>query len=552
MSSSTQKALMLCAFNLLVAQTAIAEEVPTVKREFPQSSVSQTAFQQESSEPTFSALTSPPEVTLPEFLTQPAPMAQVTSVSELSDVQPGDWAFQSLKSIVERYGVVSGYPDRTFRGNRAMSRYEFAAGLNSAMNRVDEVLKTLPEQYATQQDLEVLKKLQAEFAKELAIVNSQIDTLDSERRLSNSFSATTKLTGEVVFAVTSVADAEKPDGSDDRTDSNLTLGSRVRLNFDTSLFGKDRLRTRLQASNLSRIDQAAGTDMARLAYQGGSEGRLEVSRLEYRTSISKQATLYVAAVGGSLNDFANTFNPFLSGSAEGSVSRFGQRNPIYRIGGGSGIGLEYEFTDDIAFTVGYLGSDLNDPEQGFNKSSYSAIAQLSLELSSRFGIGLTYVRSFNSVSTASGSELANDPFDGDSDAVIADSFGIQAAIAPSKKLSFSAWAGFTRAKATDLDNNPSASIFNWAVTIALPDLLREGSLAGFVIGQPPKLTRNDFSQGGQALEDEDTSLHFEAFYRCRVNDFISITPGVILITNPEHNRDNNNIFIGTIRTTFSF
>lgn len=544
---------MLCAFNLLVAQAATAEEVPTVEKESPQSSVSvsKPVSPREASEPSFSAPISTPEVTLPEFSTQSAPMAQVTSVAELSDVQPTDWAFQALQSIVERYGVVSGYPDRTFRGNRAMSRYEFAAGLNRAMDRVDEVLKTLPEQYATQEDLEVLKKLQAEFAKELAIVKRQLDTLDSEQRSPTSFSTTTKLTGEVVFAATSVADAEKPDSSD-RTDSNLTLGSRIRLNFDTSLFGKDRLRTRLQASNISRTDQAAGTDMARLSYQGSSEGQLEVSRLEYRTPIGKNATLYVAAIGGSLNDFANTFNPFLSGSAEGSVSRFGQRNPIYRIGGGSGIGLEYEFTDRISFSVGYLGSDLNDPEQGFNKSSYSAIAQLSLELSNRFGIGLTYVRSFNSVNTATGSEIANDPFDGDSDAVIADSFGIQAAIAPSKNLSFSAWAGFTRARATDLDGNPSASIFNWAVTIALPDLFKEGSLAGFVIGQPPKLTRNDFFQGGQALEDEDTSLHFEAFYRYRVNDFISITPGIILIINPEHHRENDDIFVGTIRTTFSF
>jgi hypothetical protein len=48
---------------------------------------------------------------------------QVTSVSQLSDVQPTDWAFQALQSLVERYGCIAGYPDGTYRGNRAMTPY---------------------------------------------------------------------------------------------------------------------------------------------------------------------------------------------------------------------------------------------------------------------------------------------------------------------------------------------------------------------------------------------------------------------------------------------
>ena len=62
---------------------------------------------------------------------EPIQLAQVTSVSELSDVQPGDWAFTALQRLVEEYGCLEGYPDRTYRGNRALTRYEFAAGLNA-------------------------------------------------------------------------------------------------------------------------------------------------------------------------------------------------------------------------------------------------------------------------------------------------------------------------------------------------------------------------------------------------------------------------------------
>ncbi|WP_375471222.1 S-layer homology domain-containing protein, partial [uncultured Nostoc sp.] len=53
-------------------------------------------------------------------------IAQVNSVSQLSDVKTTDWAFQSLQSVVERYGCIVGYPDSTYKGNRALSRYEFA------------------------------------------------------------------------------------------------------------------------------------------------------------------------------------------------------------------------------------------------------------------------------------------------------------------------------------------------------------------------------------------------------------------------------------------
>ena len=40
------------------------------------------------------------------------PQAQVTSVSQLRDVSPTDWAYEALRSLVERYGCIVGYPDK--------------------------------------------------------------------------------------------------------------------------------------------------------------------------------------------------------------------------------------------------------------------------------------------------------------------------------------------------------------------------------------------------------------------------------------------------------
>ena len=68
---------------------------------------------------------------------------QVTSVTQFSDVYPTDWAYQALANLVETYGCVAGYPNGTFRGNRAMTRYEAAALLNACLDRVTEVTDEL-------------------------------------------------------------------------------------------------------------------------------------------------------------------------------------------------------------------------------------------------------------------------------------------------------------------------------------------------------------------------------------------------------------------------
>ena len=65
---------------------------------------------------------------------------------------------------------------------------------------------------------------------------------------------------------------------------------------------------------------------------------------------------------------------------------------------------------------------------------------------------------------------------------------------------------------------------------------------------PPKVTNNDVFE----RVDRDTSLHFELSYTYPLNDRIFITPGFLVITNPEHNADNDTTWIGLMRTSFSF
>jgi hypothetical protein len=92
---------------------------------------------------------------------------QVTSITQFSDVRPTDWAYQALSNLVERYGCVAGYPDGTYRGGRAMTRYEAAALLNACLDRVTEVT-------------DELRALQEEFKAELIVLRGRVDGLEAK------------------------------------------------------------------------------------------------------------------------------------------------------------------------------------------------------------------------------------------------------------------------------------------------------------------------------------------------------------------------------------
>ena len=168
---------------------------------------------------------------------------------------------------------------------------------------------------------------------------------------------------------------------------------------------------------------------------------------------------------------------------------------------------------------------------------------------------------YNQLDTGTGSSLANfrsfteDNF-GTAVPLVSDSYGVQLTWQLSDRLILGGWGGYT--KATTLStlggqiDRGSLDIWNWAVTLAALDLLKEGITAGIVFGMEPKVTDSSVELPGIDDEDDDTSLHIEAFYEYPVSDNISITPGVIVITSPNFNDDNDTLLIGTIRTTFTF
>ena len=465
---------------------------------------------------------------LPQSVQQSATLTgQVTSVSELSDVNSSGWAFQALRSLVERYGCTDGYVDGTFRGNRTLTRYEFTATVNAC-------LSNWQEQQLSSVDLATSRRLQDEFVKELALLRGRVDSLEAHAAEleANSFSTTTKLTGQVIFALTDVSGDERavPAGSSsdysEKLDGNTILSDRVRLQFNTSFTGQDVLGLEIEAGNTPNLSEATGTNMARLAFDQGAGNALTLSQLFYQFPVGNSANV----LNGLLFDFADTVNPLVGSDLRGSVSRFGVRSPTYRLGGGAGASFSYDISNFANLTLIYLASEASNTTSGLFTGPYSALTQLTLKPNENLSVGLIYVHSYNALATGTGSANSSIPFSTASTSVTGNTYGVEATWRISSTLTLSGWVGLTTATAEDLAGEPDAEIFNYAVNFAFPDLGKEGNLLGIVIGQPPKVTSNDLE-----LTDPDTSLHLEAFYRFQAADNISITPGLVVITTPEPN-----------------
>ncbi|MEG4106243.1 iron uptake porin [Microcoleus sp. S13_C5] len=514
-------------------------------------------------------------------------LQQVTSVSQLSDVRPTDWAFQALQSLVERYGCIAGYPDGTFRGNRAMTRYEFAAGLNACLDKVNELIKAGTTNLATKEDLTILQRLQEEFAAELATLRGRVDALEARTSEleANQFSTTTKLSGEAIF---SVADTTKNNHSDTQTVFNY----RLRLNLLTSFTGKDTLITGLQAYNIRSFGPDLGLSTGAFSGLSDSQARLsfepqfpginpqnlssigantvELYKLLYVFPVSNSLTLF-AGPKAETSDAFQAITPF-AGEGQESISRFGGYNPVVRVSGGtSGSGLAsaggfiWNLSKKVNLTALYgsvnaaLPNDLGFPATplgaGLFNGSTVAAAQLTIKPTSSIDIGLNYAYSRHQLNILAtglsdadlGSILGRDrqPVSG---GVRMNSFGGTATWRLSPKLAVSTYGGWIIADAER--SNASTTFNSWMVGFHFRDLFKQGNNAGILFGQP--LDRDSVSGGARFQQNKATPYHLEAYYRFKVNDNISITPGAFVLFNPEGTKDNDTVGVGVLRTTFTF
>jgi hypothetical protein len=485
-----------------------------------------------------------------------ADIEQVTSVSQLSDVSPGDWAFEALRNLVERYGCIAGYPDRTFRGNQPLTRYEFAAGLNACMQQIERIIAQGGDRSLSDADLDSVKRLTDEFKAELEALGARVDNLEARVGTleQQQFSTTTKLAGEAIFALTDSF------GSSD--DTNTVFGDRVRLSLNTSFTGKDKLVTRLAAGNLAAIEGKTSTQTFNLGNTG--DNNVIIDWIAYYLPVG-DSQVYVGATGGIHSDYAPTTNPYFEDydGGNGALSAFASESPIYRIGGGVGAGFTFNFGEEgstfanSGVSLGYLaGPGANDPSSGNGlfDGEYTALGQVNLNFKDRIGLGLTYVHAYHKDGSdifdlgggagagVVGTNLANNPgsvYGGAN--MVSNSYGVQASFKLSDKISLSGYGAYTNVISL---GQGSDDVWTYGLGVALPDLGKEGNLLGVFGGVQPYLSGDNINQRNP--------VHVEAFYKYKLNDNISITPGVIWLNNPNGTSVDEDTFIGTLRTTFTF
>jgi hypothetical protein len=456
--------------------------------------------------------------------------SQVTSIAQFSDVRPTDWAYQALSNLVEQYGCVAGYPNGTYGGGQSMTRYEAAALLNACLDRVTEVT-------------DELKRLQAEFAQELAVLRGRVDGLEAKvgQLEATQFSTTTKLRGEATFVLGGVPGYDTKTGvKADETAFNYD----VRLNFDTSFSGKDLLRTRLRASNFSADPFGSSSSLFKLDKADNTESdigdNVVIDRLYYSfPALTKGLTLTAGPV------VRNTEMAWVPSAYKSEILDFFQvagAPGVYNKATGAGFGALWKQTGKQGFVAGvnYVAQNGDNSDTGvFNETgALNTLAQIGYRGSNygvafgyRYGTEGTRVRTYNGLNGASGTLVPGQTSNG---------YAVNAYWQPKQSgwvPSISAAYGWNTVSGTESAATDSES---WFAGLQWSDVFAKGNSAGIAVGQAPT---------GEDLED---TTMLEIFYKYQVSDNISITPAIFYASDNQRLNDNSSKWGGVIQTKFTF
>ncbi len=104
--------------------------------------------------------------------------AHAVTAAEMQDLPPEHWAFKAIQQLTERYGVMEGFPDNTFRGTKTVTRYELAAALTRVMQKMDTIGQGTPVAAPTAPipaaDRATVDRLRGEFKKELDDLDGRV------------------------------------------------------------------------------------------------------------------------------------------------------------------------------------------------------------------------------------------------------------------------------------------------------------------------------------------------------------------------------------------
>ena len=456
--------------------------------------------------------------------------SQVTSINQFSDVRPTDWAYQALSNLVERYGCVAGYPNGTFGGGKAMTRFEAAALLNACLDRVTETT-------------DELRRLLAEFQTELATLRGRVDGLEQKVGVleAQQFSTTTKLRGEANFILGGVNGSQLNNGTQV---GNTAFNYDLRLNFDTSFTGKDLLRTRLRSGNFSSQPFGSSSSLFKLDKAETFDNQVILDRLYYSfPALAKGVTLTAGAL------VRNTEMAWIPTAYKSDILDFfavAGAPGVYNKATGQGFGVQYVQPGKkggIVAGINYVAQDGDNSSTGvFNSTGgLNTLAQLGYRAPNwgvafgyRYGTQGTRIRTFNGLNGASGTLGANQGSNGY--AINAYWQPLQSGWVPSVSAAY----GWNYVAGPSTPSNATNSQ-TWMAGLQWSDVFAKGNAAGVAVGQP-----------GNAQGLPANATMWEVFYRYRVSDNISITPALFYASNNQAFNGASSNVGGVIQTKFTF
>jgi hypothetical protein len=452
---------------------------------------------------------------------------QVTSVTQFSDVKPTDWAYQALSNLVDRYGCVAGYPNGTFAGGKALTRFEAAALLNACLDRVTE-------------STDELKKLLNEFKVELATLKGRVDGLDNRVGVleANQFSTTTKLAGVATMTLgansngyVANADGESAAANGD----NIAFNYDLRLSLDTSFTGKDLLRTQLRSNNFQNSTFGQGGNAALEASSSpdnvGADA-VSINRLFYQFPVGKNFTATVGAKVRQDDMLAMWPSAYVADSILDRMQSAGASG-AYSLNMGAGAGLTYKNPNGFNASVNYISNQLG----AGNSTSVTGVDGTGIGSASTTSVQVGYAKQnwgaavAYTYSNAADSIALNDPNASYSSAG-ANNLGFSAYWQPTKTgyiPSISAGVGTSYGT----ESSPTT----WQVALQWQDAFAKGNALGMSYGD---------TQIGGTDAGEST---YEVFYKFQVTDNIAVTPAFFWINGGGTDADSTG---GLVKTTFKF
>ena len=491
---------------------------------------------------------------------------QVTSITQFSDVQPTDWAYQALSNLIERYGCVAGYPNGTYRGNRAMTRYEAAALLNACLDRITEVT-------------DELKRLMKEFERELAVLRGRVDGLEARvgELEATQFSTTTKLGGMATFVV----GANNFSGTSANVDAyKAAIGATtftydLRLALDTSFTGEDLLRTVLRAGDFNGSAYFNGLTTMETAFQSpASSGVTTIARLFYNFPVGDDFSVTVGAK--TRVDDAGMLGIWPSVYPADTVLDFftyaGAPGAYDLDGLGAGFGATYSNVlglEGVTLSSNYVSINGNDGSAGLMTDTSSSVSVTQLGYTggefpiiggSAWGAAAAYTYSQNN------SLFVATPYAFTLGATgSTNSLGLSGYWVPESTgwiPSISTGWGTSSFEDAGYRTDNWAKAQSWYVGLQWADTFVKGNDLGMAVGQAPFVTDTGNGAVSGPKTPLDSNYMWEWWYKFQVTDNITVTPALYYI----HNYDGqagrvaadgdfdatNNVFGGLLKTTFKF